>query len=147
MYKGRHEAGIIYVGIFLTMFGISGLKGSDVGTVVILGIIAVRNFFLPVMGLVVVKAATHFGLVGSDLLLQFVLMLQYAAPPAMATSMYLICVYPHIYIYIASSLVLIIILIIYMHQCMQVSFVSYSSLDKESVRLSCYGLMQWQASL
>ena len=55
---------------------------------VILGIIAVRNLFLPLVGLVVIKGATHFGLVGSDLLLQFVLMLQYAAPPAMATSMY-----------------------------------------------------------
>lgn len=64
---------------------LSGLKGSDVSIVVILGIVAVRYVFLPLLGVVVVKAATHFGLVGSNLLFQFVLMLQYAVPPAMGT--------------------------------------------------------------
>ncbi|RVW29553.1 Protein PIN-likeS 1 [Vitis vinifera] len=64
---------------------LSGLKGSDVSIVVILGIVAVRYIFLPLLGVVVVKAATHFGLVGSNLLFQFVLMLQYAVPPAMGT--------------------------------------------------------------
>ncbi|EOY18976.1 Auxin efflux carrier family protein [Theobroma cacao] len=61
-----------------------GLKGSDVSRTVIIGIIAVRNIFLPLSGIGVVKAAHHFGLVGSDSLYQFVLMLQYAVPPAMA---------------------------------------------------------------
>ncbi|KAK6271112.1 hypothetical protein POUND7_008210 [Theobroma cacao] len=61
-----------------------GLKGSDVSRSVIIGIIAVRNIFLPLSGIGVVKAAQHFGLVGSDSLYQFVLLLQYAVPPAMS---------------------------------------------------------------
>ncbi|XP_022745772.1 protein PIN-LIKES 3-like [Durio zibethinus] len=62
-----------------------GLKGSDMSRTVIIGIIAVRNILLPLMGIGVVKAARHFHLVGSsDTLFQFVLMLQYAVPPAMA---------------------------------------------------------------
>lgn len=48
---------------------------------------AVRNIVLPLLGVVVVKAAHHFGLVGSNSLFQFVLMLQYAVPSAMSTSM------------------------------------------------------------
>ncbi|OMO59518.1 Auxin efflux carrier [Corchorus olitorius] len=63
-----------------------GLKGSEVNPYVILGIIAVRNMFLPLCGIGVVKAASHFGLVGSDSLYQFILMLQYALPPAMAVA-------------------------------------------------------------
>ena len=53
---------------------------------------AVRYIALPLLGVVVVKAAHHFGLVGSNSLFQFVLMLQYALPPAMSngtTSSYL----------------------------------------------------------
>ncbi|RVW78894.1 Protein PIN-likeS 3 [Vitis vinifera] len=64
---------------------LKGLKGSDVSIVVILGIMAVRYIALPLLGVVVVKAAHHFGLVGSNSLFQFVLMLQYALPPAMST--------------------------------------------------------------
>ena len=63
---------------------VAGLKGSDVSRTVIIGIIAVRNIFLPLLGIGVVKAAHHFGLVGSDSLYQFVLMLQYVVPPAMS---------------------------------------------------------------
>lgn len=76
---------LIFILDFASTF--SGLKGSDVSIVVILGIVAVRYIFLPLLGVVVVKAATHFGLVGSNLLFQFVLMLQYAVPPAMGTGM------------------------------------------------------------
>ncbi|XVF23415.1 hypothetical protein REPUB_Repub13aG0036000 [Reevesia pubescens] len=61
-----------------------GLKKSDISRVVIIGIIVVRNILLPLVGIGVVKAAHHFGMVGSDSLYQFVLMLQYAVPPAMA---------------------------------------------------------------
>jgi hypothetical protein len=46
--------------------------------------VVVRNFFLPLIGIGIVKAAHHFGLVGSDSLYQFILLLQYALPPAMA---------------------------------------------------------------
>ncbi|XVF75685.1 hypothetical protein PTKIN_Ptkin13bG0206500 [Pterospermum kingtungense] len=63
---------------------LKGLKRSEVSLWVITGIIAVRNIFLPLLGIGVVKVAHRFGLVGSDSLYQFVLMLQYALPPAMA---------------------------------------------------------------
>ncbi|XVF75684.1 hypothetical protein PTKIN_Ptkin13bG0206400 [Pterospermum kingtungense] len=63
---------------------LKGLKRSEVSLWVITGIIAVRNIFLPLLGIGVVKAAHRFGLVGSDSLYQFVLMLQYALPPAMS---------------------------------------------------------------
>ncbi|XP_021295730.1 protein PIN-LIKES 3-like [Herrania umbratica] len=61
-----------------------GLKGSNVSISVIVGILAVRNMFLPLLGIGVVKVANRFGMVGSDTLYQFVLMLQYAVPPATA---------------------------------------------------------------
>ncbi|KAJ9172524.1 hypothetical protein P3X46_015754 [Hevea brasiliensis] len=61
-----------------------GLTTSGVNTWVIVGIIGVRYILMPLLGLGVVKAAYHFGMVGSDSLYQFVLMLQYALPPAMA---------------------------------------------------------------
>ncbi|XVF75681.1 hypothetical protein PTKIN_Ptkin13bG0206100 [Pterospermum kingtungense] len=63
---------------------LKGLKGSEVSLGVITGIIAVRNIFLPLLGIGVVKTAHRLGLVGSDSLYQFVLMLQYALPPAMS---------------------------------------------------------------
>ncbi|OMO59519.1 Auxin efflux carrier [Corchorus olitorius] len=63
---------------------LKGLKGSDVSPIVIIGIIVVRNIFLPLSGIGVVKAAHHLGMVRSDPLYQFVLMLQYSVPPAMA---------------------------------------------------------------
>ncbi|KAB1225049.1 putative transporter C5D6.04 [Morella rubra] len=60
-----------------------GLKSSGVSPLLILGVIAIRYIILPSLGIVIVKAANHFGLVGSDSLYQFTLMLQYALPPAM----------------------------------------------------------------
>ncbi|XP_050282700.1 protein PIN-LIKES 3-like [Quercus robur] len=60
-----------------------GLKRSEVGTSIVLGIIAIRYIISPLLGIVIVKAANHFGMVGSDSLYQFTLMLQYALPPAM----------------------------------------------------------------
>ncbi|GKV30242.1 hypothetical protein SLEP1_g39076 [Rubroshorea leprosula] len=63
---------------------LQGLKRSGVGFVLIIGIIVVRYILLPLLGIGVVKAASHFGLIGSDSLYKFVLMLQYALPPAMA---------------------------------------------------------------
>jgi hypothetical protein len=43
---------------------------------------------LPSLGIVIVKAAHRFGMVESDSLFQFTLMLQYALPPAMNVGMY-----------------------------------------------------------
>ncbi|KAK6271108.1 hypothetical protein POUND7_008206 [Theobroma cacao] len=63
---------------------LAGLKGSNASVSVVVGILAVRSMFLPLLGIVVVKVANRFGMVGSDTLYQFVLMLQYAVPPATA---------------------------------------------------------------
>nr|XP_034887280.1 protein PIN-LIKES 3-like isoform X2 [Populus alba] len=63
---------------------LKGLRRSEINVSVIAGIVVVRNFFLPLIGIGIVKAAHHFGLVGSDSLYQFILLLQYALPPAMA---------------------------------------------------------------
>lgn len=61
------------------------------------GILVVRYVALPLIGIGVVKAAHHFGMVGSDTLYQFVLMLQFALPPAMSIgtiTFFLIIHYP-----------------------------------------------------
>lgn len=61
-----------------------GLKGSGVHFGIIIGILVVRYIFLPLLGMLIVKSAVRFGLVQSDNpLFQFVLLLQYAVPPAM----------------------------------------------------------------
>lgn len=62
---------------------LKGLRRSEVSLVLIFGIIAVRYVVLPLLGVGIVKAAHHFGMVESDALYQFILMLQYALPPAM----------------------------------------------------------------
>lgn len=70
--------------IWLTRTGcFSGLKGSEVQRSVIIGIIVVRYILLPIFGVVIVKSAVRLGLVQSNPLYQFVLLLQYALPPAM----------------------------------------------------------------
>jgi len=61
----------------------TGLKGSSTPVWTLVGIVAVRYIFLPVLGVGVVKAAIHFNFVQSDALYQFVLLLQHALPPAM----------------------------------------------------------------
>ncbi|KAB1224013.1 hypothetical protein CJ030_MR2G007939 [Morella rubra] len=63
---------------------LKGLRRSEVGLLVIVGVIAVRYIVLPLLGIVIVKAAHSWGMVGSSSLYQFILMLQYALPPAMS---------------------------------------------------------------
>ncbi|CAM8900016.1 unnamed protein product [Rhodiola kirilowii] len=60
-----------------------GIKGDGIQKRIILGIIAVRYILLPIMGTFIIKVGIHLGLVHSDPLFQFVLLLQYALPPAM----------------------------------------------------------------
>ncbi|KAJ8427558.1 hypothetical protein Cgig2_006629 [Carnegiea gigantea] len=60
-----------------------GLRRSAVNAFLIIGVIVVRYLAMPLLGIAVVRAAHHFGLVGSNPLYQFVLMLQFALPPAM----------------------------------------------------------------
>lgn len=62
---------------------LKGLKTSGVAPLIVLGIIAIRYIIMPSLGIVIVKAAKHFGMVGSDSLYRFTLMIQYALPPAM----------------------------------------------------------------
>ncbi|XP_015580458.1 protein PIN-LIKES 3 isoform X2 [Ricinus communis] len=66
---------------------LTGLKGSAVQLPVIVGIMVVRYIILPICGVVIVKSAVHLGLVQSDPLYQFVLLLQFALPPAMNIGM------------------------------------------------------------
>ncbi|PIA26251.1 hypothetical protein AQUCO_09500016v1 [Aquilegia coerulea] len=63
-----------------------GLKGSEVHIPVIIGILIVRNILLPLFGIFIVKGAIHFGMVSSDPLYNFVLLLQFTLPPAMSIS-------------------------------------------------------------
>nr|GEW68659.1 hypothetical protein [Tanacetum cinerariifolium] len=63
---------------------LKGLKASSgISLKIVFGIAAVRYIFLPLFGIVIVKSAHHFGLVNSDPLYLFVLLLQFALPPAM----------------------------------------------------------------
>ncbi|XP_058220490.1 protein PIN-LIKES 4-like isoform X2 [Rhododendron vialii] len=60
-----------------------GLKGSEIQKSIILGVIVARYIALPLMGIVIVKGALRFGFVHENPLYQFVLLLQFAVPPAM----------------------------------------------------------------
>ncbi|KAH9608858.1 hypothetical protein KSS87_015897 [Heliosperma pusillum] len=63
---------------------LNGLKGSRVKLTIIVGIIVVRYIILPLLGILVLKGAVRAGFVQShELLLQFVILLQYALPPAL----------------------------------------------------------------
>lgn len=76
----------------------------------IVGINIVRYIALPLAGVGIVKGAVHVGLIHPDPLYQFVLLLQFALPPAVAISklfiilqheylMICVCVCVYIYIY------------------------------------------------
>lgn len=60
-----------------------GLKGASSPFWTLIGIIAARYILLPIFGVLIVKGVTHLGLVQPDPLYQFILLLQYALPPAM----------------------------------------------------------------
>lgn len=61
---------------------LKGFGGSKVPISVIIGITAVRYIILPVLGVGVIKCAVRLGAVNSDPLYKFVLLLQFALPPA-----------------------------------------------------------------
>ncbi|XP_061362918.1 protein PIN-LIKES 3-like [Gastrolobium bilobum] len=65
---------------------IKGLKGIRKQLPLIVGITLVRFIALPAIGIGIVKGAIHFGLIHPDPLYQFLLLLQYALPPAVAMS-------------------------------------------------------------
>lgn len=60
----------------------SGLKGSGIQKSIILGVVVARYIALPLIGIVIVKGALRFGFVHENPLYQFVLLLQFAVPPA-----------------------------------------------------------------
>ncbi|XP_076954170.1 protein PIN-LIKES 1-like [Bidens hawaiensis] len=62
-----------------------GLKGSSISLPTVLGIVSVRYIFLPLCGILIVKGAVYLRFVEADPLYVFVLLLQFAVPPAMNT--------------------------------------------------------------
>ncbi|KAB5567992.1 hypothetical protein DKX38_001785 [Salix brachista] len=62
---------------------LKGLRGSGVQKSVIFGIIAARYIALPLIGIFIVRGALRFGFIPRDPLYQFILLLQFAVPPAM----------------------------------------------------------------
>lgn len=71
---------------------------------VVVGVIAVRYIFLPLIGIAIVRGALSLGLVRFDPLYLFILLLQYALPPAMNIGKSLLKYFrsKHIFIYYAS---------------------------------------------
>lgn len=62
---------------------LKGLKGSEIQKSIIFSILGVRYIVMPLIGIGIVKGAVRFGLVHDNPLYQFVLLLQFAVPPAM----------------------------------------------------------------
>ncbi|KAK9062098.1 hypothetical protein SSX86_019283 [Deinandra increscens subsp. villosa] len=65
---------------------IQGLKRASIRPVIIITIICVRYVILPMVGILIVKAAKNLGILPSDPLFSFVLLIQYTVPPAMNIS-------------------------------------------------------------
>ncbi|XP_071706982.1 protein PIN-LIKES 7-like [Rutidosis leptorrhynchoides] len=61
---------------------IQGLRKASIKPIIIIAIICVRYVILPIVGILVIKAATNLGLLPSDPLFNFVLLIQYTVPPA-----------------------------------------------------------------
>ncbi|KAK9928521.1 hypothetical protein M0R45_025653 [Rubus argutus] len=62
---------------------LKGLRGTGIQKSIVVGIIIVRYVFLPLTGMLIIKGALKLGLVHSDPLYLFVLLIQYTLPPAM----------------------------------------------------------------
>ncbi|NP_001242102.1 uncharacterized protein LOC100791609 [Glycine max] len=78
------EAAVPIITLIMGANLLKGLKGANTSIWTVIGIMVVRYIFLPILGILVIKEATQLGLVQPDPLYQFVLLLQYALPPAMA---------------------------------------------------------------
>lgn len=61
-----------------------GIKKSTLKPLVVIVILVVRYVLLPIAGIGVVKAAGHLGFLPHDPLYRYVLMIQFALPPAMS---------------------------------------------------------------
>ncbi|XP_022132393.1 protein PIN-LIKES 3-like [Momordica charantia] len=62
---------------------LKGLRGSELKKSIVISIVLARYIVLPLTGILIVRGAVKFGLVESDPLYMFVLLLQFAVPPAM----------------------------------------------------------------
>ncbi|KAF2324826.1 hypothetical protein GH714_017341 [Hevea brasiliensis] len=62
---------------------LKGLQGSGMQKSIIVGIMVARYIALPIIGIFIVKGALRLGFIPADPLYQFVLLLQFAVPPAM----------------------------------------------------------------
>ncbi|XP_049394331.1 protein PIN-LIKES 7-like isoform X1 [Solanum stenotomum] len=60
-----------------------GLKKAKVKPMIIIAVVCVRYIISPLLGILVLKAASKFGFLAADPLYKFVLMIQYTLPPAM----------------------------------------------------------------
>jgi len=67
----------------------SGFKRSELKVSLLVGIIVVRYMALPILGVVIVKGAIRFGIIHQDPLYHFILLLQYALPPAIGISKFI----------------------------------------------------------
>ncbi|XP_020235381.1 protein PIN-LIKES 3 [Cajanus cajan] len=65
---------------------VTGLKGFGKQLPLIVGIIVVKFIAMPAIGIAIVKGAVYFNLIHHDPLYQFVLLLQFALPPAIVMS-------------------------------------------------------------
>ncbi|MFS8010160.1 putative membrane transport protein [Helianthus anomalus] len=65
---------------------IQGLRKANIRPAIIITMICVRYVILPIVGIMVVKAATSLGILPADPLFSFVLLIQYTVPPAMNIS-------------------------------------------------------------
>lgn len=62
---------------------LKGLQSSGMKKSTIIGVLVARYILLPISGVFIVRGAYKLNLVTSEPLYQFVLLLQYAVPPAM----------------------------------------------------------------
>ncbi|KAL5139176.1 Protein PIN-LIKES 3 [Glycine soja] len=79
------EASIPAMTLLLGANLLNGLKRSGMKFSLLMGITVIRYIALPILGVVIVKGAIHFGIIHHDPLYQFVLLLQYVLPPATST--------------------------------------------------------------
>lgn len=61
----------------------AGLRKATLRPIMIIAVICVRYIFLPMIGIGVVRTATYLGYLSPDPLYHFILMFQFALPPAM----------------------------------------------------------------
>ncbi|CAA7013537.1 unnamed protein product [Microthlaspi erraticum] len=62
---------------------LKGMRSSGMKKSTIIGVVVARYIFLPISGVLIVRGAYKLNLITSEPLYQFVLLLQYAVPPAM----------------------------------------------------------------